>query len=261
MPFSILVCVKAVPDLSSGAPLAIDGHWVDQTAMTWCINPYDAYALEAALAIKESVADVTVEVISAGPQRVRDTIRRAMAMGADAGIHLVMETDDPPDASTTALALADCAATKKYDLILTGVMSEDKMNGITGPLIAAVLDMPCASAAIDIDPDLRNRSITVTCEMEGGMAEIVRLECPAVVTMQTGPQPPRYPSLSNTLRSRRQAIERVMPTETTGQRMPPVTVQGLAFPDRTSTCRVITGGMVEKADALLQLFNEKGWLK
>jgi electron transfer flavoprotein beta subunit len=260
MAFSILVCIKAVPDLAPGGELTLADRWIDETAIDWCMNHYDAHALEAALAIRDATPDVTIDAISAGPDRVRDTIRRAMAMGADAGIHLAMETPGRLSPEAVAMAIADYARHKNHDLILTGAVSEDLMQGVTGPLIAAALDRPCAAAAVEIAPDTADRSLVATCEMEGGMAEIVRLRCPALVTVQTGQRIPRYPSLSNTLRSRRQTIERVVPDRNAG----PASMVGtrqVAFPKRTSTCRVIDGTVIEKADTLLRLFNDNGWLK
>jgi electron transfer flavoprotein beta subunit len=213
-----------------------------------------------ALAIRDAVVDVTVDALSAGPDRARNTIRRAVAMGADTGIHLAMNALGRLTPTTVARSIARFAGTKKYDLILTGAMSEDEMHGITGPMIAAVLDLPCAAAAVEIALDLPGRSLTATCEMEGGMAEIVRLPCPALVTVQTGRRVPRYPSLSNTLRSRRQAIEQVVPVETANH-TPHVETLNVAFPQQASSCQIIEGSMIEKADTLLQLFNDNGWLK
>jgi len=260
MAFSILVCIKAVPDLASGGELTLAGRWIDETAIDWCMNHYDAHALEAALAIKDATPDVTIDALSAGPARVRDTIRRAVAMGADAGIHLAMNAVGRLTPATIAMAISRYARTKNYDLILTGVMSEDEMHGITGPMVAAALDLPCAAAAVEILPDLSDRSLAATCEMEGGLAEIVRLRCPALVTVQTGPRIPRYPSLSNTLRSRRQPIERVVPAQISDH-TPMVETRQVAFPQRASTCRIIDGTIFEKADTLLRLFNDNGWLK
>jgi electron transfer flavoprotein beta subunit len=257
MSFSILVCIKTVPDPASAGDLAITGRWIDETTLAWCMNHYDAHALEAALSIKDQYSDVTVDALSAGPERVRATIRRAMAMGADAGIHLDMDAADPP---TIALAIAHYAKNKNYDLILTGAISEDAMHGVTGPMIAAALDLPCAAAAMRIIPDRADRSLRVTCEMEGGMTESGRLSCPALVTVQTGRQVPRYPSLSNTLRSRRQAVERLIPPDAAGP-IPPLERLCVAFPRRATFCQIIEGTPVRKADQLLRLFGDNGWLK
>jgi electron transfer flavoprotein beta subunit len=260
MAFSILVCIKAVPDLSSGQKLLVEGDRIAQADIAWCMNSYDACALEAALAIKNADPQVTVDALSAGPDVVRPIIRRAMAMGADAGIHLFMETDPPPPAEAVAAAIARHATEKSYDLILAGAISEDLMQGITGPMIAAALDRPCAAAAMAIDLDRSQSSLDVSCEMEGGMSERIRLTLPALVTVQTGGWQPRYPTLSNTLRSRRQPIQQVE-ADRGKTDANAVRTLGLAPPPPASACRIIDGTPDEKADRLLTLFSEKGWLK
>lgn len=260
MAFSILVCIKAVPDLTAGDQVTVTDGGIDETDATWCMNRYDAHALEMALAIRDTHLSVSVDAISAGPDRVRPTIRRAMAMGADRGIHLAMEAGGRPDPQAVAQALAHYARQSNYDLILTGAISEDLMQGITGPMVAAALERSCAAAANEIGLDLGNRSLIVTCEMESGMAERVQLSLPALVTVQTGGNNPRYPSLSNTLRSRRQAIEQAMPPAARTHH-PAWEARGVAYPQQVSSCQLIEGTLVEKADKMLQLFNDKGWLQ
>lgn len=260
MAFSILVCIKAVPDLSSGQKLTIDDDRIVQADIAWCMNSYDACALEAALAIKDAQPQITVEVLSAGPEVVRPIIRRAMAMGADAGIHLPLETDECTSSETVAATIAQYTEGKSYDLILVGAISEDLMQGITGPMIAAALDRPCAAAAMAIDLDCSRKSIDVSCEMEGGMSERIRLALPALVTVQTGGWQPRYPTLSNTLRSRKETIQRVEAKRGKADANA-IRTLGLAPPPPASACRIIEGTPAEKADMLLSLFNEKGWLK
>jgi len=260
MAFSIMVCIKAVPDLSSGPKLAVDGNRIALLDIEWCMNSYDACALEAALAIKDAQPRVTVDAISAGTEVVRPIIRRAMAMGADAGIHLPLEADECNSAETVAAAIAHYAEGKSYDLILAGAISEDLMQGITGPMVAAALDRPCAAAAMAIDLDWSSRSLDVSCEMEGGMSERIRLALPALVTVQTGGWQPRYPTLSNTLRSRKQPIQHVEANRREADANA-VRTLGLAPPPPASACRIIDGTPTEKADKLLTLFDEKGWLK
>jgi electron transfer flavoprotein beta subunit len=257
---SILVCIKAVPDHPCGDGLSLREDWIDESPVSWTMNPYDAHALEAALEIKDAVPGVNVDALSLGPDRVRGVIRRAMAMGADAGIQLVMETAGRPDAATVAAAIADVAGSGAYDLILTGAVSEDLMQGVTGPMIAATLDLPCAVAAVNLKPSPADRSVEVRCEMEAGMTESMRLRLPALVTVQTGSRRPRYPSLSNTLRSRRQPIARIAPRAAPPLRRATATVR-LADPSRVVDCDILQGTPQEKADRLLQMFNRKGWLK
>lgn len=260
MAFSILVCVKAVPDQAAvGVPIA-SGRWIDASNLAWCMNGYDAYALEAALAIKDAHPDTRVDALSAGPDRVRPVIRRAMAMGADTGVHVTLEDAGREAPEPVAAAIARYAGSQRYDLILTGAVSEDLMQGVTGPMIAAELDWPCAAAAVAITPDMAGKTLDATCEMEGGLSELIRLSIPALVTVQTGGRPPRYPSLSNTLRSRKQTIEQVIPNLT--EPFPPVLESiGVAPPRPASACHLIRGTAMEKADVLLGLFSDKGWLK
>ncbi len=259
MAFSILVCTKAVPDLSAGETLTVDSTVTVEENQQWCLNPYDAHALEAALSIKDT-HDATVDALSVGAQTVRPVIRKAMAMGAGTGIQLAMAPEDCHCAGTVAQAIAAFAGRKNYDLILTGAISQDLMQGVTGPLLSAALDWPCATAAIDIAVDMTDRAITVVSELEGGMTQRVRLPLPALVTVQTSSRQPRYPSLSNTLRARRQTIIEVDVPQTTpyweGLRL-----MDLAAPQPVSNCEVIEGTAEEKADHLLKLFDAKGWLK
>ncbi|WP_319524616.1 hypothetical protein [uncultured Desulfosarcina sp.] len=260
MAFSILVCIKAVPDLSSGQKLVVEGDRIAQADIEWCMNSYDACSLEAALAIKDAEPQVTVDALSAGTEVVRPVIRGAMAMGADAGIHLPLEVDECTSAETVVAAIARYAEEKEYDLIFAGAISEDLMQGITGPMVAAELDRPCAAAAMAIDLDCSSKSLDVSCEMEGGMSEHIRLALPALVTVQTGGWQPRYPTLSNTLRSRKQPIQRVEANQGKADASA-VRTLGLAPPPPASACRIIEGTPAEKADRLLSLFDEKGWLK
>ena len=113
-------------------------------------------------------------------------------MGADAGIHLAMSANACRSSETVANAIAHLAGEKEYDLILTGAISEDLMQGTTGPLIAAALDRPCAAAALEIVPDKASHTLEVACELEGAMTEHIRLSLPAVVTVPaTRPFPTR----------------------------------------------------------------------
>lgn len=259
MTFSILVCVKAVVDASTVEPPAPGDRWIDTADCEFGMNLYDAHALEVALAMRDADETVRITALSVGGDVVRDTIRRAMAMGADAGVQLAVDGDAPLPAERVAAAVADYARPKKFDLILTGAMSEDAMQGTTGPMIAAALDRPCAVAAVDIRRTPQAGGIEALCEMEAGMAEVVHLSGPSLVTVQTGRRTPRYPSLSNTLRARRQPIEQ--PETPKRQVVHAARSVGVAFPAQAGTCRIIEGSPVDKADALLTLFNDNGWLK
>lgn len=259
MTLSILVCVKTIPNFSEGAALIPKDHWISEEDLDWQMNPYDTHAVEAALVLKEKLSDVRVEVLSAGGEHAPAVIRRAMAMGADHGIHLTCDAGLPRTPEGIASAIAAYAKEKHYDFILAGAISADAMNGTTGPLIAAMLDLPCAVGVTEMTFLPEEKSLILSCELEGGLSEKVRLLLPALVTVQTGNKTPRYPSLSNTLRARRQPLEEIRmapPQEGLG-----ATPVECFFPEQVSTCRILTGTSVEKAEALLAMFHHKGWLK
>lgn len=260
MGLSILVCVKAVPDFSEGVVLVPEGAWIAEDDLARHMNPYDAHALEIALTLKEEIPDVRVDAVSMGGRHVEAVIRRAMAMGADHGIHLDCGPGSLHSPEMIASAIAGYARDKDYDLILTGAISADAMNGVTGPFIAAMLDLPCASGATELAFHAEEKSLTLSCELEGGLSEILCLSCPALVTVQTGNRTPRYPSLSNTLRTRKQALEEItisFDTNRTGQAIP----LECFFPEQTSDCVILEGSPAEKADTLLAMFHNNGWLK
>ena len=259
MTYAILVCIKAVAEFAANETPVLGERWIDEADRPRCMNLYDAHALEAALSMRDRMGDVHITALAVGGDGVRDTIRRAMAMGADTGTHLVLDDEACRLPQRIATTIADYARPNRFDLILTGVMSEDAMHGTTGPMIAAALDLPCATAAVKIRRLPDEDALQVVCEMEAGMAETVRICGPALVTVQTGHQTPRYPSLSNTLRARRQAIEQIAAADTPF----PKTAEpvGIFFPPRADTCRVIEGSPEQKADALLDFFNDNGLLK
>ena len=259
MTFSILVCIKSVIEYAADEAPLLGQRWIDETERPRGMNLYDAHALEAALAMRDHDDTVRITALSAGADGVRATIRRAMAMGADTGVQLAVAEDALLFPERIAAAIADYARPQRFDLVLTGAMSEDAMQGITGPMVAAALGIPCAAAAVALRRRPEQGALTVICEMEAGMAATVRLSGPALVTVQTGRRVPRYPSLSNTLRARRQAIERIAVADVPfPQAAEPL---GVAFPARAADCRILEGSPQQKADALLSLFNDKGWLR
>jgi electron transfer flavoprotein beta subunit len=256
----ILVCVKEVP--AGDMQLCIDGsgRWVESGSPDdHIMNRYDEYALEEAVRIKEHFPGTTVEVLSLGPERCRAVVRRALAKGADAGIHIHDPSPGATPAETVAAAIARFCLTRAYDLILTGVISEDLMQGLTGPLLAAHLKIPCAAAVVRqrIDPD-RN-SVQATCELESGWVEEIRLTLPALLTIQSGINRPRYPSLSNMLRSRHQELT-TLPFDIPAGVENDSRIASLSKPAVSAGAAFFEGTPEEKAADLLDLLIEKGVL-
>jgi electron transfer flavoprotein beta subunit len=256
MSVKILVCVKQVPDSSD--TLAIDdqtGLLVFKPSTVFRMNRYDEFALEEALVLKEKFPGTSVHALSFGPERVKSTVRRALEMGADHGIHMVNPAETLISPFTVASSIAEYARDRGYDLILTGVMAEDDMACQTGQLIAAILNLPCASSAICVDVRLADNALVVEREIESGRRLEVQLDMPAVLTIQSGINTPRYPSLSNVMRARTQQQE-VIKVEADELPQERETFTNLRLADSSSQGTFLAGSPREKAGKLLQILHE-----
>ncbi len=157
----LLVCVKQIPDPDAMVGVNANGRWVDIDGSAFVMNRFDCFALEEALRIREEILKTRIDVLSVGPERVEAILRRALGMGADHGIHILTESDGYLSPFATATWIAAYARACHYDLILTGIMSGDDMNGQVGPLVAEMLQLPCATSVIfrrmmpEIGPNIR----------------------------------------------------------------------------------------------------------
>lgn len=208
----ILVCIKQVADSESPFAVADDGMHLDHGArVSYRINLYDEYALEEALLIAERNPGTKVDVVSIGPGRVKDSIRRALSMGATDGFHLVNDDPGNPSPMRKAQIIADFVRTRGYDLILAGVMSEDFGNCATGPVIAELLGVPFATHVIALKCDWANFRLHIEREVDSTTRHALTLRLPALLTLQSGINRPRYPSLTNVLRAKSQLIPSLVP--------------------------------------------------
>jgi len=256
----ILVCVKQVPD--SGETLSIDASsgWIDYGRSTvFRMNRYDEFALEEALLIRESLPGTVVHALSAGPERVGSTLRRTLEMGADHAIHILDGRESYVSPISVASLIASCARTRGYDLILAGVMAEDDMACQVGQLVAALLDLPCATSVIRGEVCPGGSEILVEREIEGGCRQEVLLRTPAVLTIQPGIHTPRYPSLSHVLRARSQPQE-IIDSRALGIPGQQESAGRLRAPDLTSQGIFLEGSSREKARALVGILHEKALL-
>jgi electron transfer flavoprotein beta subunit len=253
----ILVCVKQVIDIEQQIDIRPDKTWIAEDQETrYHMNYFDEFAVEEAVRIREHLKDVTIDVLTIGPARAESTLRRALALGADNAVHIRCPTDKFMPAEETAFHIATFIKTAAFDLILFGVMSEDAMQSLTGPMTAARCGLPCATAVVKqtLAPD--SATITVVCELEGGLHETVRLPLPAVLCVQSGINRPRYASLSNRLRAKSQEIRSVDIDESAG----PEKCQQLLsvfIPPKTGSGEFINGTLEEKAGALMAILHQK----
>ncbi len=201
----IAVLIKQVPGSESSLTINNAQNWVDESSVTFVMNPPDNFALEEALLIKESRGEGEVVVISMGPSRVTKVIREGLAKGADWGLHL--EEDDSIEVDPLTIAQRFTAVLKEenFDLILTGLQSDDTGMGQTGVLIGEMLGIPTATLAIETD--VMDGQIKVKRELESGWFQWVQLPLPASISIQSGLNTPRYPSLKGIMGAKKKEIK------------------------------------------------------
>jgi electron transfer flavoprotein beta subunit len=253
----ILVCMKQVMDTDAPLRWEPGGSRLREDGGTeYRANRYDEYALEQALLLKDRTPDTEVHVLSLGPDRVTPMLGRALSKGADEAIHLRCDPM-PISPFETAGQIARYAAGQAFDLVLAGVMSEDAMQCQTGPLLAAMLNLPCAVSVVKVEMGDKGDRVLVEAELEGGMRERIALPLPALLTIQTGETPPRYPPLSGILRAKGKEIrarEAREPAEPREEFLP------LAFPSASTKGMVLAGTADEKAERLLAMLHERSLL-
>ena len=205
----IAVCVSHVPDTATRIKLGQDGKTIDPDGVTYVINPYDEYAIEEALKTKEKFGnDSEMIIISLGTDSSKESIRKALAMGADSAVLLKDETER--DSFGVAKALADEIKLQGCEIVFCGKQSVDYDNNIIGQLIAELLEYSCITVVVDLK--INGSKITAEREIEGGR-EVVECELPAVITTQKGLNEPRYASLKGIMAAKKKTIEEKPATE------------------------------------------------
>lgn len=202
---NIFVCVSHVPDTTTKVQVSGDGKQIDSSGVTYILNPYDEYAVEAGLQLKEARGG-EVTAVCVGPEAVKETIRKALAMGADKGIHVVSEARD---SFGTARAIADALAGREADVVFVGRQSIDYDGWQMSGLLGEMLGMPSVSVVTKLDIH-EDGSFTAERDIEGGAESIVS-KLPAVISAQKGLNDPRYPKLQGIMAAKRKPIEDVTP--------------------------------------------------
>jgi len=259
----ILVCVKQVPDAEELLPIDPEGSWITgQDGMVFRMNRFDEFALEEAMRIKERFSgsiDVTIDSVSVGPERVRSTLKKSLALGAENGFHILVEEEGYLSPFDTAALIASFAGGGDYGLILAGVMAEDDMQSLVGSFVAEILGYPCATAVMYQEVRDDRKRITVEREIEAGRRERLRLNLPAVLTVQSGINSPRYPTLTNVLRAKDQEIVTISAGRLAVLQKRERVVS-LAYPEISSQGTFLEGTAQEKAQALLQALHGKAFI-
>lgn len=197
----IAVCVSHVPDTATKIKIAQDSKSIDTAGVTFIINPYDEFAVEEALRLKEkNGGDVTI--YSVGSDANKETIRKTLAMGADNGV--LLKAEGPLDSFAVSNALAEELKGGSYDVILFGKQSVDYDNSITGQLTAELLGYSCIPVVVSLI--IEGNKATAEREIEGGK-EVVESPLPVVITAQKGLNEPRYASLKGIMAAKKKTIE------------------------------------------------------
>lgn len=244
---NIAVCIKQVPDTETKIQIASDGKSIETGSINYVLNPYDEFAIEAGIALKEELGG-EVTAICLGSSDAVTVLRGAIALGADKAVHLKTDQSDL-DASATATALASAIRDMSVDLVLCGKQSVDADNGQVGPMIAEMLGLPCVCQVVNIKSE--EGALTVHRQVEGG-EEISTVSLPAVLTAQKGLNEPRYASLKDIMRAKRAQIEEIATTTI----QPRVEIVHLALPAQREAGLFIGKG-VEAVPELIQKLKEE----
>jgi electron transfer flavoprotein beta subunit len=203
----VAVCTKRVPDSETRVKIAPDGKSLDEAGVKFVLNPYDEFAVEEALRRKEQAGAGEVVVLTLGPAATQETIRTALAMGADRGVLLQVERI-PADGLVVARALAAELKDAGFDIILFGKMAIDDYNHQVGPMVAELLGLPCVTSVAHLE--LADGKGVAEREIEGGI-EVCEFPLPAVLTVDKGLNEPRYPALKGIMAAKKKPME-VKPT-------------------------------------------------
>jgi electron transfer flavoprotein beta subunit len=201
----ILVCIKQVPDMESRFKMNAAGTWYDTADLAWRMNEYDEYAVEQAVQVKEQLGGTPeLVVLSVGPDRVKEAMKKALAMGCDRGVHIQDEQSFAKDPFEIASIIAEYAQKESFDLILTGMQSQDRSSAQVGVLLAEMLGVPAVTTIVGFA--LEGSAVTAKRELEGGLKAVVKVALPALFTCQLGLNTPRYPTLPNIMKAKKKEL-------------------------------------------------------
>ena len=258
----IIVLMKQVPDTEAPVEIAESGDCLDTEDLKWAINPYDEFALEEALLIKEAQSDVTVTVLTTGPDRVTEAIRVAYAMGVDRAVHIDDEIDEEvfgaQDAYTTAKILSRALDDLSCDLIIAGARAVDDDTCQVPAFISKMRGIPM----VNLVTKQTLEGETIVCEqaVDGGTA-VVKAQLPAIITANRGLNEPRYPAFRAIMKAKKQKVDTIALEDlelSEAALTPKVKVRSLEFPPERGEGKVIQGGTAqEKAKELVRLLREE----
>ena len=247
----IAVCIKQVPTREWQPRLNDDKTWIREADASFEMNEPDAYALEEALRLKEKHGGEVV-VCSAGPARVAQVIREALARGADRALHVEDDSLASADAFVTSAALAGAMKDEQFDLVLTGLQSDDQGFAQVGVIVAEKLGV--AHSTIIMEVQVEGTSLRVKRELEGGWFQWVAMPLPAVLTIQSGINHLRYATLKGIMAAKKKEIRKSAPSASASA--PKQKIVSLAMPEKSKNTRLIAGSPADAAKELVRTLRE-----
>jgi electron transfer flavoprotein beta subunit len=245
----IIVAIKQVAVRDSQLRIAASGQWIDEADLAYEINEPDAYALEAGLQLKEAHGGEVV-ALSAGPPRVAQTIREALAKGADRAIHIEDDLSSADPLSTCRL-LAAALAAEAPDLVLTGLQSDDLGYGQTGPILAELLGVPHATIIMQVEQS--HSGIRVKRELEDGWFQFVDMPLPALLSIQSGFSKLRYATLMGIKKAKTKEIRRVKAADLgAAAAASTIAFDRVYLPERTKRTQLFEGSPKQAAAQLVE---------
>ena len=245
----ILVAIKQVPARDAAVHINSEGRWVEERDLEWSLNESDAYALEEALQLKDSLSGEVV-VLSAGPERAGSVIREALAKGADRGIHLECDDLQDRDALGVARLLEAAIRTENPDLVLTGLQSDDLGYGQTGVILAELLGLPHASLVLHAEKI--TTGLSVKRELEGGWFQTIELPLPALLSIQSGGSKLRYATLMGIKRAKTKEVRRLSAAELNVNSSQSVSLAAISLPKKQKSTQMIDGPPQQAAASLVE---------
>jgi electron transfer flavoprotein beta subunit len=233
--------------------IGTDGLWYERSDLAWRMNEYDEYSVEQAVQLKEQTgADLSVLCI--GPDQVKETMKKALAMGCDRGVHIVDDNSQLKDPFEIASMIAEFAGDKNFDLIFTGMQSQDRGSAQVGVMVAELLSVPAVTTIVDFA--FSGGKITVKRELEGGVKAKVETTLPALVTCQLGLNTPRYPTLPNIMKAKKKELLTIAAGDLrqTGALQETVKIE---FPQKKIGGLFLEGEVADIADRLIRILKEK----
>lgn len=203
----ILVAIKQVPDMESKFHVAASGTTIEETDLAFRINEYDEFAIEEAVQKKTANEGSELVVICLGGDKASEAIKKALAMGADRGIHILDNESQNKDSFQVATLLKAAIEGESFDLIFTGMQSQDRGSAQVGILLAEMLGIESVSTIVSLE--IAGDEATVKRELEGGIKGLATVKLPALFTCQLGLNTPRYPTLPNIMKAKKKPVSKI----------------------------------------------------